>query len=279
MFLNLSVKDIELSNKIMTTENNVILYEKDVVSNLKLLKYLEENRIFFTNKLELKTLLIHQQNDIGTLYLESNELTIEFNNKIYLNYSKCRKLVSELDILLGYLNIAYKQTQNSIEFKNDNIVDITYFSTKDYNSFVLNIFALNFRNYESYSKNIDDTEYLFDVGIDYGENHKITSATNFMLTQFSRFLRLKKDQVPFSNGYGSDFKKLIQKKNTSIIQTIITEEISDFLNELSLIYPNNFNLVDIQINEREETTGAVNLTVLVYMQADDEEIIAVELEG
>lgn len=275
MFLNISVKDIELSNASTIYDNNVEILEKDIVSNLKLMKYLDSNKIYFFDVLELKSLSLHYQNAIGTLFLETAGLTIDYNNKTYLNYAQCRMLFSNLDIILGYLNIAYKKTQ--LYTDNTNIVDIEHFTTKTYNLLVLNYFALRYRNYASMEKHIPDTDILYDINLDYGEYSKEISLTRFMLTHFLRYIGLKNDQVPFSNGFGSNIKNLIQKKNNDLTKTILYEEIHEFLVSLSSMYNRSFSIRSLDIVE----TGYVaqKLTVNVFLQAEKEDVVKIILEA
>jgi hypothetical protein len=85
MVLNLSVKDIELSHNSTVYDNNIEISEKDIVSNLKLMRFLDAKKIYFIDKLKLNSLQLHFQNEIGTLFLEAAGFTINYNNKIYLN--------------------------------------------------------------------------------------------------------------------------------------------------------------------------------------------------
>lgn len=275
MFLNLSVKDIELSSASTIYDNNVEILEKDIVSNLKLMKYLDANKIYFFDTLKLNSLSLHYQNAIGTLFLEAAGLTIEYNNKTYLNYQACRMMFADLDIILGYLNLAYKKTQYQTD--NINIADIDHFTTKTYNLFILNYFAIKYRNYASMEKHIPDTDILYDINLDYGEYNKEISLTRFMLTHFIRYIGLKKDQVPFSNGFGSDIKNLIQKKNNDLTKTILYEEIDSFLSSLSSMYNKSFSIKSLNIVE----TGYVaqKLTVNVILQAEKEEAVKIILEA
>ena len=91
-------------------------------------------------------------------------------------------------------------------------------------------------------KYIPDTDILYDINLDYGEYNKEISLTRFMLTHFIRYVGLKRDQVPFSNGFGSDIKNLIQKKNNDLTKTILYEEIDAFLSSLSSMYNKSFSV-------------------------------------
>ena len=275
MFLDISVKDIELSDASTIYDNNIQILEKDIISNLKLMKYLDANKIYFVDYIELKSLQLHYQNAIGTLFLEAAGLTITYNNKLYLNYSLCSKLFVNLDIIAGYINIAYKKTQYQTD--NTNVVDIDNFTTKIYNLIILNYFALKYRNYASMDKHIPETDILYDINLDYGEYSKEISLTRFMLTHFLRYIGIKKDQIPFSNGFGGNIKNLIQKKNNDLTKTILYEEISGFLTELSNMYNKSFTVQSLDIVE----TGyiAQKLTVNVYLKAEKEDVVKIILEA
>ena len=275
MVLNLSVKDIELSHNSTIYDNNIEISEKDIVSNLKLMRFLDTKKIYFVDKLKLNSLQLHFQNEIGTLFLEAAGFTINYNNKIYLNYSECRKLFAELDIVLSYLNIAYKKTQQTSD--NPNVCDIDHFTTKSYNILILNYFALKYRNYASYIKNIDETDILYDINLDYGEYEKETSLTRFMLTHFLRFISTKSDQIPFSNGFGSNIKNKIQTKSNSFTKNIIYDEINMFLKELSSLYNKAFTIQNIELNESGYI--AQKLVVSVYLKAAQEETVKIILEA
>ena len=61
MVLNLSVKDIELSHNSTVYDNNIEISEKDIVSNLKLMRFLDAKKIYFIDKLKLNSLQLHFQ--------------------------------------------------------------------------------------------------------------------------------------------------------------------------------------------------------------------------
>jgi len=281
--IDLKVQDIEALTTSTVYDNNIVLYNSDITSNLKLMQYFEQNRIFFIDEIKLSDLTLTQQNDVGTLFLEKYNYTIEYNNKTFLNYAACKMLFAELDVVTKYINVAYFQTQNQLKndtssnLTNDNVVDISTINTNNYNILILNFFALKFRNYDSFDKYIEPSETLFDVNIDYGEYSKELSSQAFLLKQFSRYLRIRDDQIPFSNGFGSNIKAFIQRKNEDITKTLIKEDISSFMTTMSTIYNTNFKLVNIELIEKGDY--ALNLTVKVYMQIDDFDIFLVTIEG
>ena len=275
MFVNISVKDIELNSNSTIYDNNIVIETKDIVSNLKLMKYLDSKKIYFLDSLALGSLELHYQNEIGTLFLEYNNLTIDYNNKTYLNYEAMIRMFASLEIVLGYINVAYNKTQQQTD--NKNIIDIANFTTKQYNLVILNFFALKFRNFASYDKSIEDTNYFYDINFDYGEYNKEMSLTRFMLTHFIRYISTKADAIPFSDGFGSNIKNLIQRKNTDTTKTLIAEEIRNFLTTLSSLYGQTFTVQRIDLVESGYI--AQKLIVHVYLKAADEETVKILLEG
>lgn len=275
MFVNLSVKDIELNYNSTIHDNNIVIQTQDIVSNLKLMKYLDSKKIYFLESLALSSLELHYQNEIGTLFLEYNNLTIDYNNKTYLNYKDMKYMFANLEVILGYINIAYNTTQ--LHTDNPNIIDIAHFTTKQYNMVILNFFALKFRNFASYDKVIEETNLFYDINFDFGEYNKELSMTRFMLTHFIRFISTKPDAIPFSNGFGSIIKNLIQRKNTDVTKTLIIEEINSFLSNLSSLYNQTFSLQSVNITESGYI--AQNIAVHVYLKAAKEETVRIILEG
>jgi hypothetical protein len=136
---------------------------------------------------------------------------------------------------------------------------------------------LKYRNYASYVKNIDETDILYDINLDYGEYEKETSLTRFMLTHFLRFISTKSDQIPFSNGFGSTIKNKIQSKSNSFTKNIIYDEINMFLKELSGLYNKAFTIQNIELNESGYI--AQKLVVSVYLKAAQEETVKIILEA
>lgn len=275
MFVNISVKDIELNYNSTIYDNNIVIQTQDIVSNLKLMKYLDSKKIYFLESLSLNSLELHYQNEIGTLFLEYNNLTIDYNNKTYLNFTAMKYMFANLEVVLGYINIAYNKTQ--LHTDNKNIVDIAEFTTKQYNTLILNFFALKFRNYASYDKTIEDTNYFYDINFDFGEYNKEMSLTRFMLTHFIRYISTKADAIPFSNGFGSNIKNLIQRKNTDVTRTLISEEISNFLSTLSSLYNQSFLLQGVDLTESGYI--AQKIIVHVYLKASSEDTVRIILEG
>ena len=275
MLLNLSVKDIELNSNSTVYDNNVVILSKDITSNLKLMKYLDSKKIYFLDSLNLNALELHYQNEIGTIFLEFNNLTLEYNNKTYLNYKAMIKYFANLEIILSYINIAYKATQKITD--NADVIDPVCFTTKQYNMVILNFFALKYRNYATVEKNIPETVNFYDINFDYGEYNKEVSLTKFMLTHFLRYISIKRDQIPFSNGFGSNIKNRIQTKNTDVTKTLIYEEINEFLSLLSALYNQAFTIKGLEVVESGYI--AQKLTVNVYLKAAEEDIIKIILEG
>jgi hypothetical protein len=99
------------------------------------------------------------------------------------------------------------------------------------------------RNNKRAEPYILQTTSLLDINLNQGHFNKIYNFKDFFVMQFGTYLRLTENIVPFGGGFKSYIKQFIQTKAFNV--TFITEELSQFLIQLNILYSANFNLVSI----------------------------------
>lgn len=257
MFLDISVKDLINVKAQKITYNEVIINRQDVIKMQKLMQYLSEHRIHFEDTLRLDSLIITQQNEIGLIFFEYYLFTFIREGTLYLDKVKFKELFKESESLMAILNRVEKLSPNDFE-----ALFIESFSTTNLNLIVLNWFHSNYRNFRSIEKNIKETTSLYDLNLNAGYFSKITNIAEFLSIMFTRFVRIRRGSIPFSNEFGSTIKESVQTKSDYFTKKNILEEISEFTQLLTNIYNEDFGLADISYNE---SSNGISTSVKIYV--------------
>ena len=258
MFLDISVKDLINVKAQKITYNEVLLNRQDVIKMQKLMQYLSDHQIHFEHTLRLDSLIMTQQNEIGLIFFEYYLFTFIQDGKMYLDEAKFRKMFKDSESLISIINKMKKRSTIKI----DNALVIETISTTDLNLLVLNWFHHNYRNFRSIEKHIVETTNLYDLNLNAGHFSKITNTAEFLSLMFTRFVRIRKGSIPFSNDYGSTIKESLQTKSNYFTRKNILEEITEFTQTLTNIYKEDFNLVDISYNE---TSDGIATNIKIYV--------------
>lgn len=258
MFLDISVNDLINTKTQKISFNEVIINRQDIIKIPKLMQYLITHHIYFDKSLRLDSLIITQQNEIGLIFFDYYNYTITNDNIIYLNKQKLKELFNESESLMFIINKADSNFPTTVE----NTLSVKAFSTKDLNLIILNWFYDNYRNFRSIKKNIKETTNLYDINLNAGHFSKITNNAEFLSLMFTRFVRTRKDMIPFSNGFGSSIKESLQTKSNYFAKKNILEEITGFTKYLTNFYDENFELEDIKY---KETTNGISVSIKIYV--------------
>lgn len=93
-----------------------------------------------------------------------------------------------------------------------------------------------------------NTVYDFDPQISsYGDLYTISNLRNLVIQYMSNYLRILNGEYPFNGDVGSSVKLLLQKKDTTIQNLYMTEELDNMIRSFgnnidSKITVNNFNI-------------------------------------
>jgi hypothetical protein len=267
MFLDISVKDLVNIKAQKITYNETIITRNDVIKMQKLMNYLADHRIHFSESIRLDSFILTQQNEIGLIFFEYYEYVIFNNGVMYLDKNKFLSSFVESELVTKILVDAIRRAPTDVE----NTISIDAFSTKNFNELVLNWFYSKYRNFRSVEKFIKSSETLFDTNLNSGYFNKITDKSEFLGVMFSRFVRTRKGSIPFSGEFGSTIKESLQTKSNYFTQKNILEEITDFTQTLTNIYNTDFSLVDIVYNEESDgIVTRVQITVTISIAQEEE---------
>jgi hypothetical protein len=116
------------------------------------------------------------------------------------------------------------------------------------------------------------TGNLLDIDLNLGKFNKLYNFKEFFMTQFTNYLRMNTDQVPFSNGFKSNVKNFIQTK--SFNEEFVLEEIKAYVFGMNSYYGTNFQVIDL-IPIEEDNGIFVRLTIQVRIKILEEIITLV----
>jgi len=244
MFLDIKVKDIAGSVKQKVNYNEVIIHRRELLTIPKLLQYFNINSIHIQEEARLDSFPLHVQNEIGVIYIEYYNFLINRDGTLYLDELKFKNLFYDNEIIMEILNGAKIQSPGP-----EGTIDLNYIGTYNLNIIIINFFNKQFKNFKSDYKNIIETTALFDIDLNYGKFSKVTNLSEFLVTSFDRYIRTRRGEIPFSNNFGSTLKASIQRKADSFTQTILEEEIMDFIDSLSILYNNIFSFESLTYRE------------------------------
>jgi hypothetical protein len=178
----------------------------------------------------------------GFLFPDAPDSNTIFNISITSGYNHCKELEKFLlydkEGNIDNSDLAYENYKPLINF-----IDTAVISAADLNQILMVFFYKINRNNKRAEPYILQTTSLLDINLNQGHFNKIYNFKEFFVTQFGTYLRLTENIVPFSGGFKSYIKQFIQTKAFNV--TFITEELSQFIIQLNILYSANFNLVSI----------------------------------
>ncbi len=179
-----------------------------------------------------------------------------------------------ISIVSGYDHCLELRTESIPENYNPviNFIDISPITTQDLNYLLMVYFYKINRNNKIKKTYIYLTGNLLDIDLNLGKFDKLYNFREFFMTQFTNYLRMNTDQVPFSGGFKSSIKNFIQTK--SFNEVFVLEEIKSFVYNMNSYYGTNFQVMDI--TPIEEDNGVfVKLTIQIRIKILEEIITLV----
>jgi len=287
MIQNLSINDFLDYKESFIDYNQVEIYKSDIVNIPELLDFFSKYTIYIEDSIFLNKFNKNIQNQIGLIYLNHFGFCILYKNLNYLNRDKLNDLFYNSNKLLDIIKIAEVKTKeadintinssnlsveekmNKIEIiNNDSKINPLMLSENDLNLIILNFFSKNYRNFISQDKSIKQSSNFYDVEMSPNKFYKITDPKEFILTMFTKFIRMRKGEIPFSSNYGSNLREIIQTKYQNFTKDLLFEEISNFLNEFSN-YSDEISLVDLVLKD-STIDDSTKLKIIVTIQINYE---------
>lgn len=183
---------------------------------------------------------------------------LKFDIKILSGYDHCLELRTEI------VPEVYEPVIN--------FIDINKISTEDLNFLIMVYFYKINRNNKIKKTYIYATGNLLDIDLNLGKFDKEYNFKDFFITQFTNYLRMNTDQVPFSDGFKSNVKNFIQTK--SFNEEYVLEEIKTYVYAMNAYYGTNFQVIDL--TPIEEDNGVfVKLTIQIRIKILEEIITLV----
>lgn len=178
---------------------------------------------------------------------------LKFNINVISGYDHCLELRTE-SIPVDYSPVI-------------NFIDITNINTTDLNFLLMVYFYKINRNNKIKKTFIYATGNLLDIDLNLGKFDKEYNFREFFMTQFTNYLRMNTDQVPFSDGFKSNIKNFIQTK--SFNEAFVLEEIKTYVYSMNKYYGTNFQVIDL--SPIEEDNGVfVKLTIQIRIKILEE---------
>jgi hypothetical protein len=196
-----------------------------------------------------------------------NPTGLEINCNITNKYDHCIDIM-KINLLSSKEMAEYNPAINFIEISKINARDLNYL-------LLIYFYKINKNNMEKLSY-INRMVNLLDIDINAGQFDKIKSFKLFFIKQFSTFLKLSTDIVPFSDGFYCNVKSYINTKyDKEYMEKVIVEEIKYFLYVLSQYYSQNFELVSLELVP-EDNGIFVKLTIPITIRINSD-LVTLEL--
>jgi len=256
------------SNEILKTVLDNISFTSDpskIIITIDDLKYIPQlsEIISFEKIVQNKTLSLNEFNDLEKekiifKFLKKYVFIQKFNKKWYFDYTKLYNFWPDLEY--------YKQI-----FKTD--PDLKFTTNDEEHSFYLweNIklhdkIYIGYMFFSGYDKikneeSINEKEYTYFTDINFGLDNLgiIDNFEVFFLKQFSVFINTNHGSVFGDSSFGSNLKNYIQSKNR--LETIdkIQSDIKGFVNDISILYNNAIQILNIKVTEIDEYSYVFNI--------------------
>lgn len=256
---------IKESKSTFRYDNTIFSQYEEVLKNFKyeFAPFLSEYEDGFKNSYSVLTNLPELDNNIG-LY------KIDIKSNIN-NYDYVKSFIDKIQLKNTDINKYVYTEEVSENFKPIiNYIDIDKIETYNLNKLLLTYFYKIFKNGNNRIEFIPKTVSLLDIDLNIGKYSKVVNLKKFILEQFSTFLKLSSDIVPFSNGFSSTLKKTLHTKFST--ENEIKEEIQIFFQYLNSYYSTDFKLEKVELIEKDNGIF-VQLTVKVYIIVLNEKVL------
>ncbi len=277
--LDTYIANIESQNDLNNFENLLKKYNYDISThknNYNIGTY-NINTLQNQTSINYNTLSLFKRIEITKVILEKYNLSTIINNKLYLHTLNLLNFINDYQYsvdLNRLLKIEHEKTRKhklkyriSLDILVANIYYIPFsiVSTEfleQFSIFIPNVYFNNKVIKKDYTPL--KTEKLFDITESFD---KLFDPKEFFAKTFSNFVKTKTNSIFCGEGFGSNFRSLIQRKATSVTLKLIKEEFKYFLSYFNTLYSKNYYLVDLYF----EDAGNKILKVVIIVSIDDSE--------
>lgn len=295
-FVSSSVLDKLEANDFLKESNS---FDNLVNKNPQLLNYnnFEDNK-FLVNilgleiKLDLKSnkinpinfseLSLFKQTSILLKILEKLNLITYINKKPYLHTIN---FLNFIKLYVYYINIEdliiqnhNKTKTNPIKYSinkldNERLIDvysipfnnITIDDKKILANYIVNIYFEN----KLIKKNYDilKTDYLFDIDLkDSNKFSKKILVKNHFTESFNHYMLTLTNSIFCADGFGSNFRNLLQRKATKVTIKLLKEEIETYIYSFNNLYKSHFKLLFIGYNLTELNLKKIKINLVIDVE-------------
>jgi hypothetical protein len=115
-----------------------------------------------------------------------------------------------------------------------------------------------------------DEVYDFDPVIsEFGDFGVISNLRELIIKYAMSYLYILKGSYPFNGSVGSNIKRFIQTKDTTVRQLYLTEELNNMIDSFVSSFDVNVKVKDFSINRKESVNG-MEYNLMLSMQINDE---------
>lgn len=277
--LNTYITNIESQKDIDNFENLLKKYNYNISTrnnNYNIGTYninsLQDQTVISYNSLSL-----FKRIEITKVILEKYNLSVIINNKLYIHTLNLLNFINDyqysVDLNTLLKNEHEKTRKHKLKYRisldilvaNIYYIPFSILSTEfleQISIFIPNVYFNNKVIKKDYTPL--KTQKLFDITENFD---KLFDPKEFFARTFSNFVKTKTNSIFCGEGFGSNFRNLIQRKATSVTLKLIKEEFKYFLSYFNTIYSSNYYLVDLYF----EDAGNKRLKVVIIVSIDDTE--------
>lgn len=229
-----------------TFDGQFIITTSDLINMPELKNYVNVSYLI-NNELNFGTFDDSLKIKIGLIFFNYYEYIIWKGIKKYLDLSKLIQKFKMQEKLIYQLT----KLKNYFYYKNDpstNLYDVDQLDSKFLLLLITEYFYSKYSVTKVVEKYIEHTDILTDVNLNQNHYNKVQDNILFIVHIFNNWIKTSHNTIPFSPGYGNPLKELIQEKNNLVRLSMVKEEISNFFQELSKIYPSLIEVQNVNVN-------------------------------
>lgn len=130
------------------------------------------------------------------------------------------------------------------------------------------------KDYIVHQKNVKYKNVIFDFypnESSYGDLIPITSLEDLVLEYFKTYLLIQPGDYPFDPEFGSNIRRHLQTKDTSLRGTLINNEVSAIADVIAKDINVNLSIEGITINKTEPTRASSEYNISIMLKINNRE--------
>ena len=215
---------------------------------------------------------IVDKDKIAKIYYRNYELLILKDNNLYLDSFKFLEIAPDDQELIDLFN-SVDITRYYKDSPLTGYIKYSTFSDSDKLKLMKVFFFNKNKLLEIREHKLTTLATLTDIDLNLNKYTVIMDIKKFFFNIFFNWLSTSKGSIPFSSGYYSSVKDMIQVKNETVLFEFLKNEFTAFFNDIGLLYEASIEVIGLDFINTQNIDGSDSITINITMSFNEDNIL------